>query len=502
MKLLQALLLFLLVESLFAQTFEKEYDLFEGMEEVGLQILEYNDRTYSVNLIYDDMTIGISIVEFSDNGSVIWSKSYLGLSPTIGTFSLLDSQIIIGGTYQSGDSIGIYYLNLNGDLEKEINISSPEEFDQISVDNVISYNSNVLVFGSYLNDMDGNHERYMFKIDVNGAISEIDIELENDLPLYVSRSIVDHTGKLHLYYGYRRIVEINNDTICSKGVVLLDADLNLLEELNYIDECNGPIIQPTYTVSHNGDSFFGIASDENSTAKLIKINLDQEFEEFYVLETEDSIQYFIYDIVVGVNDEIICSGFRSDRRNNSNGSDAFVAKINNLGHLMWIRHFDYGLEYYEPIPSPENQSIHSNLFSLRELDNGDIVCSGRVDNPTLQNSYLNNLIVLRLDADGCIEDNCSDWFLLPSLEEEMVPEMLEIFPNPVNNLLYYKLNSLDSVPIEFALFDATGNLLFKNSKISNTQFTMDLSYLPNGYYYLKASKSDRSYTSKKVLRMH
>jgi endonuclease/exonuclease/phosphatase family metal-dependent hydrolase len=68
-------------------------------------------------------------------------------------------------------------------------------------------------------------------------------------------------------------------------------------------------------------------------------------------------------------------------------------------------------------------------------------------------------------------------------------EFITVFPNPAHSTLFLKVNQNYTAPILFYLYDASGrvvNSVTMNSGMAGTVFSLDISAMPAGLYYLKS----------------
>lgn len=67
---------------------------------------------------------------------------------------------------------------------------------------------------------------------------------------------------------------------------------------------------------------------------------------------------------------------------------------------------------------------------------------------------------------------------------------IELYPNPAKNQLHIQLSGIDQQPTDMQIFSLSGQLVKRESILSNEQHTADISALPNGVYILKLASID------------
>jgi hypothetical protein len=84
-------------------------------------------------------------------------------------------------------------------------------------------------------------------------------------------------------------------------------------------------------------------------------------------------------------------------------------------------------------------------------------------------------------------------------------EVHSVFPNPTAGILSSKITSDDFTPIQFTVFNMLGEIVKKETVtpafLEKNVFTSDLSYLSNGIYLVKISKSNEVFVFRKIIKM-
>lgn len=132
--------------------------------------------------------------------------------------------------------------------------------------------------------------------------------------------------------------------------------------------------------------------------------------------------------------------------------------LSSVDGMAWIFRYDTnGKLLWEKIYEDRNiRSEDSGFFDVVEANNGDIVCTGKLNNEDNWDGNADLLWLLRVDSVGCFESDCGvfeDTIQIVYVESELVTDVDEIdnvvlkqdilllYPNPTNDFL--KINILN-----------------------------------------------------------
>lgn len=94
-------------------------------------------------------------------------------------------------------------------------------------------------------------------------------------------------------------------------------------------------------------------------------------------------------------------------------------------------------------------------------------------------------------ATGCFKNSNSIAVFITCKEgEEIFKADLQIFPNPANDIIQLKLNSIEDETTQVSIFDATGKIVFVQT-CSNNEITIDISKLDDGVYFIQTASSNQ-----------
>ena len=86
-------------------------------------------------------------------------------------------------------------------------------------------------------------------------------------------------------------------------------------------------------------------------------------------------------------------------------------------------------------------------------------------------------------------------------EEESLKNEINIYPNPAENQLFVELKNEKNEPIDMRLYNVLGEMIYEKMVKNNLQdgvFTLDISQIPSGTYFLQIGK-DASFVTKKMI---
>jgi hypothetical protein len=168
-----------------------------------------------------------------------------------------------------------------------------------------------------------------------------------------------------------------------------------------------------------------------------------------------------------------------------------IMKLSLDGELLWQRRYQHATEGF---------IVFNYLVDVIELDEGGyIAVGGRNDVETGE-----NLWVIRLDEDGCLEEDCGADNV--SEYDAKVLNTFNVFPNPASDklLISKKDGVLDSVILDksfkIVITDMTGrNIIYADWNDGEDSFTIDIHDLNTGNYLLKLqNESGQLFTTRIV----
>lgn len=180
--------------------------------------------------------------------------------------------------------------------------------------------------------------------------------------------------------------------------------------------------------------------------------------------------------------------------------DIYNQRIESRSYL-WSQPLASMVEYYK---STQSYDLAGNVIEQIHFT-WNTINSTWLNNLKWMNTYdIDNNVVQTFryvwNDPSSIWDN-STWEVLCSsitnTNEVQDYNVIEIYPNPSNGLVFLDLQN-KNLPIEnITVFTLDGKVVFENNKFNNN--TLDLTFLPNGIYYLTIKDESTTYRKKLVL---
>lgn len=199
----------------------------------------------------------------------------------------------------------------------------------------------------------------------------------------------------------------------------------------------------------------------------------------------------MYDVAILPDGNYICAGANPvNITADSAHMYGWIMKISTQGEIMWERNYlpdgRYGTFGY--------------LYDIDILPNGDLLACGEI-----QYTYdigvrpVQQGWILRTDSNGCVMDNC----LVNSVNgPEQSKVSLSVYPNPFTGAVSVFVNNGYQQISTITITNPLGQTVYHQQETnlsSNYTKTIDLSYLPNGLYFITA-EVDGERTVKQVVK--
>ena len=126
---------------------------------------------------------------------------------------------------------------------------------------------------------------------------------------------------------------------------------------------------------------------------------------------------------------------------------------------------------------------------------GDIV---PISNPVLNYNFCVYLTSPNQRMDLNYQDNrlCKPVSIYNSIEENVLPDKLNLYPNPTQNEFFISLENSNEPNLPFKIVDISGKEVLQS--FANTNTAIDISNLPNGYYFVQVQIGEQ-YVSKSLI---
>ena len=171
----------------------------------------------------------------------------------------------------------------------------------------------------------------------------------------------------------------------------------------------------------------------------------------------------------------------------------FLCKFTKEGEILWVR------EYGFPIPEEHVDlslvGVLGNAFirDCKEMEDGRLLCMGQNAYEKTDQPFYNELWLLMLDENGCLEPDCEATNILSNTSSAVSLQAGTIYPNPVSDILYVTDVSYD----QYKIHDLMGRL------VQQGEFTTEIALgdqLSSGMYVLQLKKDGRLISVFKFMR--
>jgi len=219
---------------------------------------------------------------------------------------------------------------------------------------------------------------------------------------------------------------------------------------------------------------------------LIWISPDGEFIRDTLMPANHPADHNLFDVTAGNGDYFFGFGRWEDYE--TDVRYGWLFKMSNDGEMIWDKH-------YRHYPSNDDLEI-STIEELIELDNGDIIFAGIIENFTQGNT---DLWIARINEHGCFGgDDCDD-NMITDIPEVEIEDVVNVYPNPASSVLHIDINnSMRNRSAE--IYSLGGNLLIRQS-IEQTSNAIDIDGLNAGFYIIKIKEGERDIAVRKLAKM-
>ena len=162
------------------------------------------------------------------------------------------------------------------------------------------------------------------------------------------------------------------------------------------------------------------------------------------------------------------------------GNSGYVSRIDSNGESIWQRRYNYN-------------NLSDYFTDVIETSDGGILINGSANDITFDEG-VQNLWLVKLDANGCLTPNC--WVGFEDVIENDLG--IKVFPNPANEWLNFKLPE-HARGVGLEVLSISGQRVM-NTKLYAPLEAIQVNQLPAGLYLIKFTLGDgRSVTEKVVI---
>jgi hypothetical protein len=199
----------------------------------------------------------------------------------------------------------------------------------------------------------------------------------------------------------------------------------------------------------------------------------------------------------------------------------FLMKVNSLGDLIWTKVFPKPFEEvpYSIKPTTDsgfvivgytNTNIGRNLYLLKTTSLGDTLWTRKFSSSNLSgglsvsqtndNGYIitgysttpTGLYIIKTDSLGMV-------YSTTGIPEVNNPFSLNIFPNPNGGEFTLHAKGISKKGAPYKIYNANNQCVYSSDLVNNSDCSLNLSYLPNGLYFIVLYTDNKVFSRKFIL---
>lgn len=463
------------------ETFVKIYDDLDNEGRQIRQVVEKDGRFFTLSTGNCSPNLECSLLmEIDEYGNVIWEKTMRWLDVAKYTMVISSDTIVIAGNNNPfQEEFFLHFRSMDGDSLKTYTVSDPNQpKTRMFILGLQEFDNKYILSGT---GRDSMRSSLIYSVHKDGSLDtllSIDRSDANSTAYGIS---VDDDELLNV------IIEVNSTEQPSdtKDFRKYDKDWNIVWNFKseplfgsyktsktMVDMEDGAIIYPNW-VTFSGDVLYKVDKDKNVLWTYDFESSSQRVAGIYRLERA------LDGNILGVGSWI---DYTEEEFDYLLDRVPFIFKMSADGEMIWRK------TIVKQDTSLFERAIFGYFFDVEELDNGDLIAVGEWgENPFMQPV---RRLAVRLDSDGCVLDECGEYFTFTDIEDIVLPYDISIYPNPVSAGYLQVDGLLASSKYHYSIFDNSGVLVL-SGEIGNVKAKLDIGNFPVGNYYLRIH-DDRS----------
>ena len=471
--------------------FSKVYDPHVGITDIGfdLEIFEGEIYILAIHRCSNSTVDCASVSKVDIEGNLIWTSLYDYMDPGISSLSRKNDTLIAVGHVYNGtgndSTILVQLLDTSGADIATYEIVEPGPLNQTETYGAVVQGQEIIVYGSQ--DLPGSFTArgFMHRLDMEGNI--LKKQYYQDLSETIMTDLfLDENGN----YIFNVILHQKGESKESRAIIKLDTLGNELYRWDSEPEffLNGPenmvvLNNGNYVIKHDTEAPNGVGEVP------LMVCVDQDAQTVWKYEfSEAGFFFYIKNMFVAANGDILLCGSDHVMLDEDFFTTGFIARISQGGDLLWKRIINDAT-----ITGNFEQCSFSDI---KELDNGDLVATGR-----FRNTHSNDLWLIRTDADGCILPDCNPLQLITSTENP--PQDIagiEVYPNPSSGIFHFTVPEMTTA-WNLEVYDLVGRSIFSTDSSEGSTIDIDLSAHGSGVYIWKIGNGEGRQASGKVVKV-
>ena len=394
----------------------QSYDPFEHEHEQILNLVLEDSIVYASargTCFKDSILECFKMVKFDIDGNLLSGKEYATIENGLG-LEIDDEWLYVdgGNEFTGGDGpidTRIKLVRISKDFSESETLDTFLNFGtRITNRSSISNDSHVIVSGSYV-ELASTQRTFGLQVWVDKETFKVDtiIRLEpTRTSLVLSNMTVDESGALYTIATDRYLNEHFQELLFHR-IIKQDSKGNIVWDIAYK---NGRFNNPNYPSSIHVDknNIYFLGFDQENDNMLVCLDTLGQIKWQYEFEHDHCKDFIPLNIVEKSNSNLLVVGtLRASKYGWVNVG--YVAEIDkNNGFLIWDRVFEVDKGGDEVLELGLSKSNH--FIDLVELEDGDLILGGELQDtyqdPNYGIRHDNDLWLVRLDAEGCLIENC------------------------------------------------------------------------------------------------
>ncbi len=409
-----------------AQHFYNVYD-FEDQYEAGSFLTEYDGRLFGQYITSCNIPWCSEVFEMDYAGNLLWKTTLPHIFGTEGFHILEDTIFLFGDDNRYFAELRMAKLGLDGTIYSDTTSLTTAflESAEYYLYNSLYFDGRFLLFGA----MNPPSERPSFIMSVN-RMGQVDTTLlmhGGGRNSGIWDGYIDDQG----YFVSASFKEPRNeDWRFERFVHKFDSNLQIVWEYQEKDEDYYDVF-PWITPIKDGGMVFSTrpVKDDygNSTVKFID-SAGVQIRYRDLGNTSDFLNMVSKLITLKNGDVMVLSDYTTLDENEEYITMTWLIRMDPNGHIKWQRRYRHFLN--------NEETIDARNINILELENSNLMIIGELFiDPS-------DMFILSVDSNGCMGDNCTTIIDLhrSSGVHELAPEQVELWPNPVYDVLNIRLS--------------------------------------------------------------
>ena len=423
--------------------------------------------------------------EISEYGEILNEVEIPDIDIATETVRIINDTFYITGNTPANIGFRLKKYSIDGEkLGETIQINHPtRSFERMFQLTTEYWQDKLFVGGRGIENDSMRSLIYIIRLD---GILDTLIELEiSDLGSRLWDSYIDNQNRLTTFHQITNIDQSQNRI----KVIKFDTELDTVWSYESEGDSQNKTVPFASMWPGGKDAYVSYSPTNPEKIREIRI-IDEEGDltnQFSFFGNQYSERFISRMKVLSNGDIIGCGKYAQIEEEPRIDNSPWLFRMTQEGEVLWSR------VYYD-IDENINQSRIGRTYDMTELDNGDIMAIGYT-------SYDNSsLFVLRVGADGCLEDiECNEQTVVTHTLEEKTTFNISITPNPIiNNNIRVNLLQNHCIDCHFEVYNWSGQLITSSISIHGEN-NIPFDY-PAGAYILIAKQEGIPYFSQKFIK--